>query len=111
MRRILKPGIDKDGYKKVVLRKEGARLYRRVCVLVATAWHGKRQIGMVVRHLDGTKANGDMPENLKWGTPKENSEDSRHHGTWVHEESVNTAKLSAANVAKILLSEKKGTAS
>ena len=94
---ILRSSFDKDGYKKVVLRINGEHKTCRVCVLVAEAWHGPRPVNSVVRHLDGSKTN-DTPKNLKWGTCKENSHDSKKHGTYIHGERVNTCKLKVEDV-------------
>lgn len=98
--RLLRMGRDKDGYAKVRLYIGSRAKDLRVCALVAEAWHGARPEGLVVRHLDGSKAN-DKPGNLVWGTPQENSDDSIAHGTWVHGEQVNTAKLTEADVVAI----------
>ena len=98
--RILSFVIDKDGYKKVVLYIDGKAKTSRVCALVSEAWHGKRADGMVVRHKDGSKDN-DTPGNLIWGTIKENSEDSKIHGTYVHGTKVNTCKLTEEQVCEI----------
>jgi hypothetical protein len=41
---------------------------------------GPCPVGMECRHLDGVKLNN-SPGNLCWGTPTENTEDKRRHGT------------------------------
>lgn len=105
---LLKPNFDKDGYQKVVLRINGVPKDFRVCTLVAEAWHGPRPNGAIVRHLDGSK-NNDVPSNLKWGTPKENSLDAKHHGTYVHGERVNTCKLKEDDVKVIKYSSETHT--
>lgn len=48
--------------------------------LVALAFKGVPKEGLVVRHLNG-KRGDNRPENLEWGTPKENSADMKIHGT------------------------------
>ena len=101
--RILKFGKDKNGYNKVRLRSDGSHFDRRVATLVAIAWHGERPAGMIVRHIDGSKTN-DTPGNLKWGSYKENSNDSKRHGTWTHGTGVNTAKLKEVDVIYVLKS-------
>ena len=98
--RIVKPSRDKNGYKKVILTKNGVRSTLRICRIVATAWHGSPQPNQVVRHLDGSKDN-DTPENLAWGTPKENSFDQVIHGTVIRGIKVNTCKLSPSMVLEI----------
>jgi len=102
-RRILKLYSDKDGYHKAVLRAENKRVDVRVATLVCEAWHGARPFGMVVRHLDGSKTNN-TPENLIWGTPKENSADSLLHGTRVDGSNINTSKLSEEQARFVLTS-------
>lgn len=91
---------DKDGYRRVNLYKGGSPIEFRISSLVATAWHGPRPDGMVVRHLDGDRTN-DSPENLRWGSHKENSADMALHGTVVNGEAVNTAKLDNDTVLAI----------
>jgi hypothetical protein len=51
-----------------------------VHVLVAEAFHGPRPIGYEVRHLNGN-AHDNRASNLAWGTPAENAQDKRLHGT------------------------------
>lgn len=104
--RILKPSIDKNGYRTYALQVgPKKKKYIRGGAMVAEAWHGGRPDGMVVRHLDGSK-NNDTPSNLRWGTPKENSNDSKVHGTYIHGAKVNTAKLSIDDVLMIKASTK-----
>jgi len=106
---ILHPSKDKDGYYRTTIRKNGQRKDVRICVLVCTAWHGARPPDAVVRHLDGSKDN-DTPENLVWGTGKENYEDSRRHGTYSHGVRVNTCKLTEQDVRDIRASKMSCTA-
>lgn len=47
--------------------------------LMCEAFHGAPQEGQVVRHLNGVRTDN-RPENLSWGTPKENSDDMLAHG-------------------------------
>jgi hypothetical protein len=47
---------------------------------VANAWLGEKPRGLQVRHLDGDASNN-RPENLAYGTPKENMDDAVRHGT------------------------------
>ena len=79
-RRPLVGGVDKDGYRRLVLCTGGGRIYRRVSALVCEAFHGPRQPGHVVRHIDGTRTNN-AAANLEWGTQKENIADKVAHGT------------------------------
>lgn len=72
----------KWGHLKVTLKnKKGVRKDFSVHRLVATAFcPANRGCGHEVRHLDGVAWNNTR-ENLLWGTSKENTEDSRRHGT------------------------------
>lgn len=78
--RPLVGGLDKNGYRKLVLCTGGRRIHRRVCALVCTAFHGDRPPGMVTRHLNGTKTD-DSASNLAWSTQAENIADKVAHGT------------------------------
>jgi hypothetical protein len=67
------------GYKLVwITFDDRKRRKTRVHVAVATAFHGTCPEGQQARHLDGDPLNN-CCDNLKWGTPKENSEDQVRH--------------------------------
>jgi hypothetical protein len=92
------PGIRKDGYPMV-----SPGLVHR---LVLTAFEGPPN-GRVCRHLDGTRTNNNL-SNLKWGTYKDNHDDSKQHGTASKPparpqvgELNNSAKLTREQVARI----------
>lgn len=55
--------------------------YGKHCVhaLVCEAWHGPRPNGMWVGHSDGQPQNN-IPSNLRWVTPSQNSVDTALHG-------------------------------
>lgn len=74
--RVLRCGNDRKGYRTLSLSKK----YRRVCTLVCEAFHGARPPDHQCRHLDGRNQH-DTPDNLKWGTAKENHDDMVLHGT------------------------------
>lgn len=75
--RILKPSIDGCGYLTVRLSgKKTAAVHR----LIAAAFLGPCPDGQEVRHLDGNRADPVL-KNLKYGTPKQNHQDSYLHGT------------------------------
>jgi hypothetical protein len=101
--RILKPGTNRDGYRYVILFLGGTGKHAHICRLVAMAWHGEPKPGQVVRHLDGSRDN-DVPENLQWGTLKENSHDRIAHGTIINGANVHSAKLTEKQVKEILSS-------
>lgn len=65
-----------EGYLRVA---HGYRGSVRVHVLVATAFHGPRPIGMVCRHLNDIKTDN-RACNLAWGTVAENNRDAVLNG-------------------------------
>lgn len=80
--RQLRPAPDnRGGYLRVQIAiSEGIRVHRAVHSLVLMAFVGPRPKGMQCRHLDGNNLNN-RPENLRWGTAKENYSDRIAHGT------------------------------
>lgn len=50
--------------------------------LVCKAYHGLPKKGLEVRHLDGNRKNN-HPDNLCWGTRRENMLDAIKHGTHI----------------------------
>ena len=96
---------DKDGYLKVVLRIDGVPKTMRVCRIVCWTFHGPPPKGQMVRHLDGSK-NNDTPDNLAWGTPKDNSQDMLTHNTRVQGDRVNTSRFTEKQVKFIRQSER-----
>lgn len=76
------------------------RLARPVHRLVMEAFIGPRPEGMECRHLDGDPANNRL-SNLTWGTPKENAEDQRRHGSMKLGEASHYSRLTEAEVRKI----------
>jgi hypothetical protein len=87
-------------YGKVGLYPAGATgLTRQVHRLVCEAFHGKPKDFEIVRHLNGNRYDN-RAENLAWGTPEENYQDSIRHG--IHK-GVNNgmSKLTEDQVAAI----------
>jgi hypothetical protein len=76
----LRPYIDKDGYKELVVNLDGKRKHFKIHHLVLTAFVGYRGVGQECRHLDGDPSNNHVG-NLAWGTHKENIADSIVSGT------------------------------
>ena len=71
--------------------------------LVLETFIGPRPEGFVCRHLNGNALDNRL-ENLCWGTPKENAQDSIRHGTAVclrHGEQSVAAKLTNADIKTI----------
>ena len=77
--RVLKPRMHK-GYLITNLVRDGRLRTRSVHQLVIAAFKGLPREGMVTRHLDGNALNNAI-ENLEYGTPSENVQDSIAHGT------------------------------
>ena len=69
--RILKPGIDKNNYKCVVLTKDKNRKTYKVHKLVAKCFVKNIENKPFVNHIDGNKLNNNA-NNLEWTTNSEN---------------------------------------
>lgn len=89
---IRKTPCTAQGYPAVDLRHNGKRKTCTVHMLVLTAFVGERPPGYECRHLNGNRSDSRL-ENLAWGTPAENDEDRRRHGTFVQGEKHGSAKL------------------
>lgn len=78
----LRAGVHHEGYPKVTItRDDGRQVFRLVHQLVLEAFVGPRPTGYrtEARHLDGNRLNN-VPSNLAWGTPRQNSADRSRHG-------------------------------
>ena len=82
---IRKTPIGAQGYPTVDLKHNGHRKTFTVHTLVLTAFVGPRPTGYECRHLNGVRHDSRLC-NLAWGTPSENDEDRRKHGTFVQGE-------------------------
>ena len=98
--RILKPVLS-NGYQFVCLWSNHIPRQVSVHVLVAEAFIGNRPSGYYVCHRDGNRANNKL-DNIYYGTPSDNVEDMRRHGTMAVGENAGAAKLSTADVEVIL---------
>ena len=76
---ILRGERNEMGYLSVKLWRDGASREYRVNRLVATVFIRPPEPGEVCRHLNGDQTN-DHVSNLAWGTPRENTADSRRLG-------------------------------
>lgn len=90
----------RSGHYDVSVKINGVMVQTCVHRLICWAFHGPCPDGMECRHLDGNPANN-RPDNLAWGTRKENQDDSVRHGTRVRGETVGLAKLDADRVREI----------
>lgn len=106
--KLLHPGKDREGYRRVDLYDgDGGVCTRKVCGLILTAFVRERLAGQEARHLDGDQGN-DSLGNLAWGTPLENHADKRRHGTVAKGDRHGKAKLTDGQIDAILA--RKGTA-
>lgn len=72
--------LDKRGYKRITLCKDGKSKNHLVHALVARAFLGERPDGLNVCHKDGDKLNNSI-DNLYYGTHSDNTKDAVLHGT------------------------------
>jgi len=78
--KILKVNTDRYGYKYVILCKDGKTKTKKIHSLVCEVFNGQRTNELnQVRHLNGDKQDN-RPENLKWGSALDNSNDRKLHG-------------------------------
>lgn len=102
---ILFGEIDRDGYRRVNLSKDGKTLKRRVHRLVCEAFHGPCPEGMECAHLDGQRRNN-CASNLSWATSSDNNRQKVAHGTAQSGVNHPRAKLTIADVSAIRASAK-----
>jgi hypothetical protein len=67
----LRPSVDKYGYERVVLTKDGIRKTYSVHKLIALAFIPNPENKTTINHIDGNKRNNNV-SNLEWATEKEN---------------------------------------
>ena len=67
----LRPSVDKCGYERVVLTKDGIRKTYSVHKLVELAFIPNPENKTTINHIDGNKRNNNV-SNLEWATEKEN---------------------------------------
>jgi hypothetical protein len=96
--RIMKLTTHSQGYKTVMLRRKGP-VYG-VHRLVMFVFVGRQRRGIQVRHLDGNPANNNL-SNLRYGTPKENGEDTVRHGRSPRGQKQHLNKLTPEQVLEI----------
>lgn len=98
--RILQASV-RRGYHRVRVVIDGKCTRRFAHRLVALAFLGPQPSPEhEVRHLNGNRGDN-RPENLAWGTRRENVADSIRHGTQVRGERQHLAKLTADAVREM----------
>lgn len=97
-RTVYKGHIDAKGYIRMSVIENGKRVYRNSARLVARAFHGHSD--QMVLHINGRPADN-RPENLRYGSTKENYEDSRIHGTNPKGKTHGRTILSEAEILEI----------
>ena len=100
--KILKLGLDQDGYAQVLIAAKERDKFKTAKVhhLVAAAFLGPRPKGMWVLH--GPNGNKDNSvQNLYYGTPAQNIQDKWRDGTIVIGEAHHRAKLKETDVLEI----------
>ena len=99
---VLKQSEDGNGYLRVGLRRDGARLQKKffVAVLVAEAFLGKRAPGKTVNHINGRKPDN-RAENLEWVTRSENQKHAYATGLQGKGQDHGMARLSDEDVREI----------
>jgi hypothetical protein len=110
--RLMQPSTTRDGYLRVTLSKHGSARVDKIHILVAAAFIGPRPDGMEVCHGEGGKLDN-RPENLRYGTAKENQADRLRDGTHNRGERHGNARLTKAQVRHIrreLVNAPRGTA-
>jgi hypothetical protein len=94
----------KEGYQVFGFRKlDGREKKERVHKLVALAFLGKPPVDIKrpeVRHLDGNPQNS-KADNLKWGTPAENTADKIQHGRLLRGEEVGNSKFTNEQIKQV----------
>jgi hypothetical protein len=98
--RIRKPVPIQNGYLTVVISEDQKMKTHYVHRMVARTFIGELKPGVQVRHGVGGKTDNRL-SNLCLGTPTQNSNDRREHGTYTHGPSHHTSKLTAAQVVEI----------
>lgn len=90
--RVLAQHLTHDGYPRLTLYKDGKSKMFTVHVLVAAAFLGPRPDGMGTNHKDDNPRNNRYT-NLKYGTPKQNSEQMVQHNRQARGERAGNSKL------------------
>jgi hypothetical protein len=96
----IKGEIDRDGYRRVWLSRNGEHRKRGVHVLVAGAFIGPRPRGSWALHADDNKSRN-VPGNLYYGSQADNANDAVANGRQVRGSRVGTSKLKEEDIPAI----------
>lgn len=99
-KRLLKIQINNGRYKCVSLSKDNKRKLHTLHRLIYMTFIGKIPKHLYVCHIDGNNKNNSI-DNLKLGTPKENSQDMITHKTVLWGQKSPNAKLTEDDVKYI----------
>ncbi len=105
--RKMKPNIHENGYHAVNLRTKSGLSTRYVHRLVLEAFRGPCPKGKQSRHFPIRDRGVNRLNNLRWGTPKENYEDRKAHGTHQTSEKCPKTILTRESVAEIRIKYRK----
>ncbi len=103
---FLKPVLSNE-YPAVGLSKDGKSKTKRIHRLVAEAFIINENNYKEVAHKDGDRENNKI-NNLYWCTAKENADDKKKHGTYIHGEKAYNAKLTKDKILSAKESLKNG---
>ena len=99
--RVLSHCFSVEGYPKYSIKRRTRYVSISGHSMTCAAFHGPMPTPKhEVRHLDGSKDNNN-PENLRWGTRKENVADKKTHGTSSMGEGNGNAFLTKTDVLEI----------
>lgn len=99
--------INSKGYKVIMLSNNGINKTYAIHRIVCEVFYGKCPVGYEVRHLDGDKMNCHYT-NLKYGTPRENRNDRKKHGTHQEGQYAPNSKLTQSEADSIRVIRQKG---
>ena len=106
--RLLKPRLNKRHNRYYVLLCRDGRAHARTMHSLVLEAHDKpRPQGMVCRHLDGDATNNNI-DNLRWGTPKENTTDCWRHDRIQYGSRNKSAKLNEFDICLMMQMERRG---
>lgn len=99
--RRMRTRVDEDGYLRVSLRRGNKSHGCFVAHLVLEAFVGPRPEGAMSLHFPDPTRTNNRPENLRWGTVKDNSDDKEAMGNTPKGETHGSAKLTTAKVLEM----------